>query len=239
MPRENPSKVSPSEFKLLAKLDSLYKALTLTAVAPVVLPSESIDRDLSSILHRGRKDKRDKVGTFSHQYWDTHNHESYAFSVMKERISSAKDIRAHDRLHSEFDDNFKRISRAVRDADGVELYNSVRPLCRKVNEYNSLVLEHSKSCPYTFLYYPTCTEGHFFYIPKTGFNPVSSSFNPDQSFDGAGLELDMIGTLLEECPAEHLNTYDLRFPDNPHMLSSNIRTNWNLLERAGFSWKRK
>lgn len=227
-------KLTMKEYFLLSKLDSLYKALSLTAVAPVVISSENIDIELGKIISP-EKNPENKVKIFSHQYWDTLEHESYACRIMQERVSLGQsDLKEHSEIHNRLDSDYGAIRESVFDGNKTDFENYVSAICQGVTDYNDLVRKHSKEFKEPFLDYPVCVKGHFYHIPNLRFQHVESSFNPSQDYEGSASEVDSIEELLEEASPHSFNTSGLHFiqPAGSNLLSKNLATNKLLLERV-------
>lgn len=159
-------KVSPTDFKFLWRLSSLYEALTISAVDPVVL--------LKGIGN-------EPGGMFYDCYEDTCEDTKKAIAVMEQRVARASDdIRQHYQAHQLFLRCFYDIDELMNTQNRKRVGEVTNDLCAHVSDYLSLVEQHELRLEEdSFLYPPTCFPGHYFQIPNSGIRIIPQlKFNP-------------------------------------------------------------
>ena len=159
----------PPEEALLFHLASAYHALALSAVAPVILPSEQSGLG----------------GAFSFQYYDTFVDPENARSLVKKRTKIAShDIARHFELHDAACEEFYCIEEFLNVHNPSKLYNHTNHLCRSLFSYQSIVYSHMRRLKEeAFLFYPFCISGHVF-CPTSSDGFYEHSFNKPHSQPG-------------------------------------------------------
>ncbi len=217
------------DFNFLAKLSSLYTALTSSACDPVAVPSglELVER----------------VSVFSRVFYDCADDEDAALETMRERFGVAgEDIRSHFKMHSQARDRFYDIDEAINRNNRTDVVAATTSLIEAVGGYSSLVSQHvARLGDSAFMYYPTCVPGHYFVVP--GYRKiVEKSFNPEQSLDGISEELSLLGDLVRGFEAMRGKILAVRLSEGEDSgegisdtsLRGRLELTKELLKRAGF-----
>lgn len=173
---EDKQQVNNEDFRFLARLAGMQKALISSCVSPVVIwkPEEG-----------GR-------GDCSHaEYYDCIDDEATGLRVMKGRIEAARgDILKHVEFHKAALEAFVDMDGAILANGRDEFVAACSQVCEKTREYTTLVRNHRTGCAgRAFLVQPSCSGGHYFHIWQGG-NPIRElKFNPEHSELGVGVGL--------------------------------------------------
>ncbi len=171
--------ISDTDYDLLFRLSSVYHAVTLSVTAPVVLPSE----------HKGSEE----ISVFSHQYYDTFENERYALETMKKRIRLGfHDIGNHLSLHEEMCKCFFTIDESLNSNKRDNFLTATNFLIAHLKNYGQIITTHrDRMRDESFLFYPACLPGHYFYCGGHACVP-ENEFNSEQN--ARGFYKDLIGT---------------------------------------------
>lgn len=145
------------DYLFLNKLVSVHHAISLSVTSPVVIPSKYFN-NIESIC--------DRINPFSHVLYNSEN-EDENLEIMQRRIeNNGECIKQHILSHEQMRKYFNRINLDVLRGNRKKLFKDVGLLTIELFGYGELVESHNDCFKdESFLHYPTCLEGHFFYTP--------------------------------------------------------------------------
>lgn len=219
--------LSNTDYELFFKLSSIYHALILSSVDPVVVPFSP--------------EREDNVGIFTHVFWDAHEDKSYAVKIINDRIKKyPKLIKSHHKYYESMRDSFYLIQEFIPENDRKLIAKNSRTLIDSLKNYRNLVENHQDTAR-PFLHYPTCLRGHYFLIDGDD-RIKENSFNPHQTKLGLEKEIRYIYRLLSFFPTisdniSHVklsHEFDSGTGFSDTSLRGRVELNKELLKRAGF-----
>lgn len=214
------------DYDALWLLASAYQAWTTTATDPVVL----------AIDFYAQKDLNTKE-VFSHIYYDCHNDEAFAHTVMQERIHNAsQDILKHLNAHTDAWQNFAAMQTALHKNDRTAVVTTAQNICSLTRSYTGIVKHHQQQRDAdAFLTYPAAISGHLFY--RRGAPEMRGlQWNPQRTYGGNAKSLAVLERLLPffEHTTTDISDVSLSHIPNNDLFRQHLRTAFMLLERAGF-----
>jgi len=223
------AEISENDFNVLWRISSLYEALTLSALDPIV-------------LHHGLEDENEPEG----MYYDCYENETKALTIMRKRISNASnDLKRHQEIHKACLNYFYTIDESINTSNRQIVSNAANNLCEQVLEYLTLVQEHQIiQKGESFLYYPSCPAGHYFYIPNSDMRITHQlRFNPLRSMKGAEKDIRKIKDGIQDFSLNTKRVHPMKISSQSDSgegiidtsLRARIELNQELLKRAGFS----
>ncbi len=221
------AEISEVDSEFLWRLSSLYESLTQSAVDPVVL-------------------RTSLGGAFGAIYYDAHDDDEVAFSIMKSRIELAEnDIRKHHKAHKSFLECFYDIDECINTSNRERIGDSANKLCDLVLGYLNLVEQHElKLREESFLHPPTCLPGHYFQILGSVMGrALELEFNPQRTKVVAEAYLNEIKGSIVDFVINHNGIYPTKIESQidtgegitDNSLRGRIELNKELLSRIGFS----
>ncbi len=205
------------------RLSCLYDAMTLSATAPVVVPT-----DLNE--------------PFSHIFYDCSENENKALETMRERIKLASnDIANHFNLHQRALERFYDIEDGINHRNRKEIVFASYSLVSNVSSYSYLVKVHKERLGNkAFLEYPYCVRGHYFHVKGLNFI-LEKSFNVEQSFKSAKKALLTLSELTRDFRIGDGRIMQIKISENKDMgegfadnsFRGRLELNKELLRRVG------
>lgn len=209
------------------QLASAYQALTTTVTDPVVMPTDFYQNKGSNVPK-----------AFAKIYWDCHDDETLALTVMKERIRNAyQDIEMTLQVHLNALENFSRMQEAFKQNDRRTIINTANKILPQMRIYGELVEQHQKQRDANaFLSYPATVPGHIFYRKNTSAF-YSLIWNQSGTKEENERAIHTLESLLPSFEKGTSNLSDVSLSHIPkeNLLATNLHTAFLLLERAGFS----
>lgn len=220
-------------YTFLNKIVSSYHAISLSVTSPVIVPFE---------VREEVRLPNDKLSVFSQVFYDVEN-EDENMKIMERRIERGGEyIRQHIGSHEQMKKCFNRISLDILMGNRKKLFKDVGLLTMEMFGYGELVESHNDFFKgESFLYYPTCLEGHFFYMP--GFRLLESCiFNPTQTHESFIEDVESLNFLVKEIAFDRNHFPELEIPElkegEGSMIESSLVGKLNLtkelLNRAGY-----
>lgn len=202
--------IDETDVIFLNKLSSLYEALTLSAVDPVVINYISeienlnfyaIDPAITNhVTNYIPASKKVCMSMFYDAYGQATTEDlETAEKIMKDRISASKEeIILHHKYHAEFLELFYDIDENININNRKNVANSSINLADKVKEYLCNVVDkhNSRFKNEAFLSYPSCHRRYGFFIEKAN-EIYDLNFNDSSNLSGAEKDLNEIIELSE------------------------------------------
>lgn len=220
--------VHDEDFRFLALVSGMQKALISSSVCPVVV----------------WKKEEGEQGYALAMYYDCTEDEKTGLSVMKKRIQEASaDILEHFKLHRAALESFLEMDGAIIMDARPEFADACSKAIEKTRQYSRLVEKHlrkHRTNNREFLVYPSCLPGHYFHI-LNGSNVCQLGFNPHMTAEGLehglhAIERGLVDFKIRQNPLPYI-TMAFSLDDGAGFYDASFRQNLGttaiLLERAG------